>query len=377
MTIPIRVVQGGAYKPVTYVYQKRGGVWKEIVLGQYWYKAPGESAAVAVTVHDRYLLPPVNLRGVSATHNSGLVAWDAHPNANGGYQVVRRTVTYTYSGFAPTRNLGPPVVFPAADTWTNELSMNMVGLAQNSEYQFTVQARRFTSDGTPLYSGESNAVVLKTGYPAVVTQNPSYPGNDVFYIYPSRTDTYTSDHGWGGSSGGPYVIQGRATAAAGTNHWGCVAYATAWSQMNDQLAPYGQHRGSVSINDAYIERIHRMGGGDRGAPNIWFYACAVYFSTQPDIASGLVKVGAPARNGDIYNINMGGWLTSWAAHWIQYSLVPSHNGIVMRRNDGAGNATDGYDGYMTFQNAVGNDVWRLRVYANWQQVTPGVSPAWS
>jgi len=361
----IAVAQGSVFKPVARIYQKQGAVWKECLLVQYW-TSPGAGQPIApVVVFDRYMVPPTGVRGVSASYSSGVLAWNAGPQAQ-GYQVLRRPAGRP--GDAPT-------ILPAPDTWTSELSLNAVGLAQNTSYDFTVRAHRITVEGLELISPESSAIRLYTGYPPVTNSSPGYPGSILTYVYPSRSDSWTSDYGWGGSSGGPDVIQGRPTNTAGTNHKGAVAYNTAWSQINAAVAPYGQDRFSIEVTDARIERIHRRGAGG-GTPALWFWAARIDFGIDPQAQSGAVNIGAaPATNSDRTDINFGG-LVDWVRYWIQFQLYATHNGIMVFRNDGSGNATNGYDGYVVLQNATG-DVWRLKVWIRWSTTTPGSNPYWT
>ena len=367
--MPILVVQGGTTKPVMRAYRRQGSVPKEILRALYVGRDLPTNTLVPVIFYDRYMDPPTGLRGVSATHNSGVLAWNAAPQAE-GYQVIMRTGGGAFVG--PSTE----TILPSPTTWTSELSLNVVGLAQNTTYRFTVRAHRTTVEGLELTSPESSEITLYTGYPAVTNTNPYYPGAWLNYIYPSRTDSWTPDYGWGGNSGGPDVIQGHPTTSNGTLHRGAVAYNTARQQLDAILGPYGLTAISSGVNivDARIEKVHRRSQGG-GTPNLYFYSARLDFSGQPVAASAVGTVAAPATNSDKYDLNPAG-LVGWVRTWSQWNLYTPQNGMMIFRNDGGGNATNGYDGYCVLQNAVG-DVWRLKVWLQWAITTPGASPTWS
>jgi len=361
--MPILVVQGGTTKPVTRAYQRVGSAPKEILLGQIVTLDLATSTLTPVTFYDRYLTPPTGLRGVSATNSSGQLAWNATPLAT-GYQVLqRRSATDT-----------APVILPAPTTWTSQLSLNVVGLAERSSYTFTVRARRFAADGTELISPESNAVTLNTGYSSVLKQSP---GAVLLYITPYRSDTWTQDYGWGGSSGGPDVLQGYLSAKS-RNAKGCVAYTDAFTKWRSGIWAIDSSvdLNAVVFNDARIEKVHRRSGGGSGTPAVDVYAAWVTFSGEPARLGGASGFQAPPPNADKTDLNPAG-LLSWVQHWCTASIPNTHNGLMLNRNDGGGNATVGYNGYCIFQNATGGDIWRLKVWCSWSYSIPGQAPSWS
>lgn len=369
MTIVVR--KGAEFKPVTRIYQKSGSVWKEVLLVQVARKNPSYPASpqplVLVTIFDRYLTPPTGLRGGASSYSSGTVIWDAVPSAT-DYQVLKR----------PANNPNAtPDIYPSPTIWYPNLSYTISALASNTSYDFTVRARRVVADGNDVISPESRRLRLYTGYPAVTVSNPGYPGALGVAIFPTRSDSYTPDHGWGGNSGGPDVIQGNTVNANGAIHRGAVAYDNAWAQLNNALAPYGQDRFSVTVASATIVRIHRRADGGGATPTLYFYGARCDFGSGPPVAAtGANTIAAPAAQTDKDNFTLPN-LVDWARAWTQFNIYTPNNGLMLYANDGTGGLQKGWwNSYCVLQNATGI-VWQVNLGITWNITTPGAATAWS
>lgn len=377
----IVVVKDGAIKPVLRIYRKQGTTWKECLQVDYIKSVPGGPPELVV-VFDRYLLPPTGVRGVSATYNSGQLAWDASPLAS-GYQVLRRP--YATSGGGVDLS-STPTIFPSPTTWTSELSLNNVGLAQNTRYTYTVRARRILSDGSELVSPESSPITLYTGYPPVTKHNPEWPGQRLVYINPTGSASWTNAYGWGANSGSPDVVQGY-LQYSNRNAKGCVIYSNAFVNMRDSVQAadpnYLYYAGweSIVFNSAVIERVHRGNGPTQNTPEVRIRATNTQLNgAEPPLIGDYDTFQAPLPQADKYDIGLPhllGWVSYWCLHPIPGSPGFT-NGMVVFRTDGQGNATAGYNGFTTLREAgyLGN-CWRIKLYISWTYTIPGQSPAWS
>jgi Fibronectin type III domain len=380
--MPIVVVRSGQIKPVTRIYQRKGGAWKEVLLVELMQSVPGQTQPVPKIIHNTYQYPPRNLRGVSATHTSAEIAWDAPLQVEPGteYQV-------TYKPRTPgTTTWGTAVELP----WTLNLSQPITALLQSKEYQFTVKARRMGADGLWINSvGTSNAIILATNAAAITMTNPGGATANLVYIVASRGDTWTPDFYWGAKSGGPDVIQGYASSSS-KNGYGVVAYANARTQLSTGVAalnPAGKPNvdlNQVTITDAKIDQIYRKSGGS-GTPRIEVHPCKINFAsnTRPAAYGGIESTfTAPAEGAwkdEVQFAAISGGsadpLLDWAKQWTK--ATPPYNGLLIFRTGGDGNATAGYNGYAIFRaaNTTATE-WRLKLWVKWSYTIPEVLPVW-
>lgn len=345
--------------------------------------APGQLPLPLVleTVHDRYQYPPVGMRLSDLSHTSCTLNW--LPSSQGAlpaeYQV-------TYKPRVPGET-----VYQRAKvlSWTPLLSAPITGLAPDMEYTFTVMARRPAPDGTQITSLTSSApITLATNHPALLKQNPAWPGDSIIYLPASASDTWTKDWFWGSKSGGPDVIQGYLRTRT-LNGSGVVWYKQVRSRANTEIDKIDIAAGDIPVDmtkvvldDAKIDRIYRRFGG-AGRPVIHLFPCKINFSSNDrPVPYGGTTTGttftAPAEGGAIDELDPGKLLT-WAREWM--STSPDHNGMLIYAAGDDGNATAGYNGYSIFRAAKASAAtsdptdWRLKLWVKWSYTLPDVPAA--
>jgi len=382
----IHIIRAGQVKEAKTIAVLYQGAFREVLLVQtVGPPAPGTTTRVLRTVYNHYQEPPTALRGVTATHTTCTVAWTA-PLLATDYQVTRRARVPGTTAFVDTQVLD----------WTPQTSQTVSGLVENMEYTFTVQARRFGSDGSQYKSTLSNPITLHTGYAAVLIKNPgldtTIAGADLVYINAARTDTWTSSYNWGAGSKGPDVVQGYVSSAyRARNGYGTIAYTTARTQLDTEVkriaptSPSPVDLNKVTVVEARIDSIYRRSGGS-GTPAIRVYPWKALYSpttTRPVPAGGTTTgttFTAPAEGKTRDELDFALLLT-WAKEWVK--AAPAHTGMLIYNAAAAtGNATAGFNGYAILRAAraslATNPVadWRLKLWVTWNYTLPAKDPAW-
>jgi hypothetical protein len=344
------------------VYQYTRAAWREVISGHVYTKDSTTGKLAWMPLWDHYQAPPKNVRGINATVSGGTLMWDAPDTRTTDYQVIERV------GTAITR------YYPSENGWTPQLSMAISAQNPDTDYNYTVIARRVNSGGgPPIRSVESAKATLSTGHPA----KPQVVTNQVVTVQPSKTDSWSSDELWKQQAGN--VQQGYGTNSARNSH-GAVAYSTAYTQLatklnfteNGKTVPVVDH---ITLSNAVITRVYRASSPGTGNPRVEGHAWKSDFRTaarprDTDFPSSNGNFTAPDTgdakenfkflNPDDTSQNM---LLYWANQWVK--KAPTYDGILIFRTDGGGNSTAGYNGLCTFRGNTYSTDWQLTLTVSW------------
>jgi hypothetical protein len=401
--MPIYAIRGGQPKLVNRIFRAAGtglsSAPPEVLMVLVAVKVPGQTGVTLKVVHDRYQVPPTNLRITSATHLSCQLAWTPPPGAAPSieYQVSYKGRPTTTSNAAWSGD----TILPNPSEWTPQNTMPVTALQQNYEYQFKIRARRTMADGTYATSPYATTVpVLLTGHDARVFQNPSYGVDPTGYpagkpdpmtINAAGTGSWTPSYNWGSRFD---VQQGYASGTAATrNARGAVEYSTARTQLSNWIV--SKHPGisagelanvlnTVVLSDAKIAQIYRKTGGS-GTPTIKVYPSKINRSvtTRPAGYGGTTD-GTTFVSPAVGKVRLDtaiSKLTAWATEWIK--PAPLHNGMLIYNGTASGSSTAGYNGYAVFRAArasapttsVDAD-WQLKLLVKWKYTSPELPPTW-
>jgi hypothetical protein len=355
----------GAWRPVKSVHVYK----KDTVTGLFrWH-----------TVFLRVQYPPQNVRGTAVNGMTGAtLSWAAPMGSTAAVPLEYQVRQYLTGN--PT-----PVFYP----WTRNLSQSFTGLQTGKTYEYEVTVR--ATAGVQIEETSEPRVRLLTGVPAV-----HRVGSRTVYIEPLTTDTWSADAKWKETPGG--VRQGYASDRSRNAH-GVIRYNSAndslFTNTVNALKAAGFAEPSRAAEDATVVRA-RISYAARvdtdkaaAAPAIYCYPCLINTgstaSPQPvGGANARATFIAPApgkakEDFRIIDLNAAGSaddqdrLKMWAQAWL--NKTNAHNGILIEREDGAGNATVGFNGWCAFRGHTYTADWRLEMDLTWDFYYPAATNA--
>lgn len=365
--MPINVRKSGAWRTTDRVYVKRSGNWTRVYGAYVWSTKLGQTKwwPMFDWGHPANLPPPVNLRGIGASHSVANIAWDASSNPTvAGYRLLLHGIMwYPPIGAAP---------FPPSQT-----SFDWGGLGQDQTYTWTIVSENEAGIQGP----HSNQIHLNTGHPVVNRYNPSWPAADIVYIGPSGTNTYMDGVArWGGDHS---VRQGRPTNALAIDTYrGCAAYSNAYQQLCNAFG-LNIPRSVLAVDQAVMMRVYRYKINlASNTTKVWVAPASINFVDKPirhpSIHPGETWFNSPQPNSarEVFNFADPDHLRQMMLTWLGLT-GNSYNGLMILETNGTQNQ-DGW-GYVNMAGA-GVTAWtdwvvRLLVRFAYEEI-PYSAPAW-